>query len=42
MPADKILTFIPLLHLDGQQKIDMHQEHSFGTIHIRLGTGPTE
>ncbi len=40
--ADKILTFIPLLHLDGQQKIDLHQEKSFGTIHIKLGAGPSE
>src|SRR3989344_376568 len=40
--ADKIMTFIPLLHLDGQQKIDMHQDKPFGTIHIRLGTGPSE
>ena len=40
--ADKILTFIPLLHLDGQQKIDLQQEKSFGTIHIKLGAGPSE
>ncbi|MDP1695181.1 MAG: segregation/condensation protein A, partial [Candidatus Woesearchaeota archaeon] len=40
--ADKILTFVPLLHLDGQQKIDLQQEKSFGTIHIKLGTGTSE
>ncbi len=40
--ADKILTFVPLLHLDGQQKIDLQQEKSFGTIYIKLGTGTSE
>ena len=40
--ADKIMAFIPLLHLDGQQKIDLQQEKSFGTIHIRLGNEFTE
>ncbi len=40
--ADKIMTFIPLLHLDGQQKIDLQQEQAFGTINIRLGTGTSE
>jgi len=39
---DKIMTFIPLLHLDSQQKIDLQQEVPFGTIHIRLGTGMGE
>ncbi len=31
---DKILTFIPLLHLENQGKIDLEQEKSFGEIHI--------
>ena len=35
--ADRIMTFIPLLHLDGQQKIDLQQDKPFGTIHIKLG-----
>ncbi len=35
---DKIMTFIPLLHLDGQQKIDLQQEKPFGTITIHLGS----
>ncbi|MBI1972666.1 segregation/condensation protein A, partial [Candidatus Woesearchaeota archaeon] len=34
---DKIMTFIPLLHLDSQQKIDLQQDVPFGTIHITLG-----
>lgn len=34
---DKIMTFIPLLHLDTQQKIDLQQDKPFGTINIRLG-----
>ena len=33
---DKILAFIPLLHLDAQQKVDLHQEKAFGEIDIRL------
>lgn len=33
---DKIMTFIPLLHLDCQQKIDLQQDVPFGTIHIKL------
>jgi|TARA_Y100000310_G_scaffold85507_1_gene82327 segregation and condensation protein A len=32
---DKIATFIPLLHLDHQRKIDLHQEDHFGEIHIK-------
>ena len=33
---EKILTFIPLLHLDAQQKVDLHQEKAFGEIDIKL------
>lgn len=33
---DKILTFIPLLHLDTQQKIDLKQEKPFEEIEITL------
>ncbi len=33
---DKITTFIPLLHLCNQQKIDMNQEEAFGEIKITL------
>jgi len=33
---DKMTTFIPLLHLCNQQKIDMNQEEAFGEIKITL------
>ncbi|MEK6835180.1 MAG: segregation/condensation protein A [Nanoarchaeota archaeon] len=33
---DKILTFIPLLHLDSQEKINLSQEESFGEIYIEI------
>ena len=33
---EKIFTFIPLLHLDTQQKVDLHQEEPFSEIYIRL------
>lgn len=33
---DKITTFIPLLHLCNQQKIDINQERAFGEIKITL------
>jgi segregation and condensation protein A len=33
---DKVLTFVPLLHLDTQRKIDMEQEEHFSTIAIKL------
>ncbi len=33
---DKILTLIPLLHLDTQGKIDMVQEEPFGEIEIKI------
>ena len=31
---EKIYTFIPLLHLDGQQKLNLEQEEAFGKITI--------
>jgi len=34
--SDKITTFIPLLYLDTQRKIDLEQENSFGEIFIHL------
>ena len=33
---DKIATFIPLLHLANQEKIDLTQHEHFGEIHIKL------
>ena len=33
---DKVLTFIPLLHLDNQRRIDLLQEEHFSEIEIRL------
>jgi len=33
---EKVLTFIPLLHLDSRQKIDLQQETPFGEIDIKL------
>lgn len=33
---DKVMTFIPLLHLDNQRKIDVLQEEHFGSIEIDL------
>ena len=33
---DKIVTFVPLLHLDSQQKIDLKQDLPFGEIEISL------
>ena len=33
---DKIYTFIPLLHLHNQRKIDLDQEHFLGEIDIHL------
>ncbi len=33
---DKIITFIPLLHLDAQQKVDLSQERAFGEIDIKV------
>ena len=36
---DKVYTFIPLLHLTTQRKIDMEQENHFGEIDISLTDG---
>ncbi len=33
---DKVLTFIPLLHLENQNKVSMRQPSEFGNIYIRL------
>jgi len=33
---EKVFTFIPLLHLDFQRKVDILQEHHFGEIEIKL------
>ncbi|MCX6706924.1 MAG: segregation/condensation protein A, partial [Candidatus Woesearchaeota archaeon] len=35
---DKILTFVPLLHLTNQRKIDLLQDVPFGEIEVRLNT----
>lgn len=35
---DKVMTFIPLLHLTNQRKIDLHQSEHFGEIQIELIT----
>ena len=35
---DKIYTFIPLLHLTTQRKIDLSQEQQFGEINIHLAS----
>lgn len=33
---DKIATFVPLLHLSTQEKVDLNQEEHFGEIYIKL------
>ncbi|MHA1409623.1 MAG: segregation/condensation protein A [Candidatus Odinarchaeia archaeon] len=33
---DKVLTFIPLLHLDNQRKVNLLQEKHFGEIEVKL------
>jgi segregation and condensation protein A len=33
---DKVYTFIPLLHLENQRKVDMYQEIHFGEIEIEM------
>jgi len=33
---DKVLTFVPLLHLENQQRVGMKQKIHFGEIYIRL------
>ncbi|MFH1316939.1 MAG: segregation/condensation protein A [Candidatus Woesearchaeota archaeon] len=35
---DKVYTFIPLLHLTNQRKIDLEQEEAFGEIRILMNT----
>ena len=35
---DKIFTFIPLLHLTTQRKVDLEQKEHFGEIEIMLNT----
>ena len=35
---DKVFTFVPLLHLTNQRKIDLEQEEHFGDINIMLNT----
>ena len=36
---DKVLTFIPLLHLRNAQKVDLHQQEHFGEIEIEMMKG---
>jgi segregation and condensation protein A len=36
---DKIYTFIPLLHLTNQRKVDLEQKEHFGEIEIMINTG---
>jgi len=33
---EKVLTFIPLLHLDYQKKIELLQQKTFGEIEIKM------
>ena len=33
---DKIYTFIPLLHLDNQEKVNLMQKEHFGEIEIEI------
>lgn len=35
---DKIFTFIPLLHLTNQRKVNLEQKEHFGEIEIMLNT----
>ena len=35
-PRDKVMTFIPLLHLETARKVDMEQTEHFGPVAIRL------
>ena len=35
---DKVYTFIPLLHLTNQRRIDLEQEKHFGEIEVYLKT----
>lgn len=34
--AEKVFTFIPMLHLENERKIDTHQDEAFGEIHVKL------
>jgi len=36
---DKIYTFIPLLHLSNQKKVELYQEQHFGEIEVKLVSG---
>ncbi len=36
---DKVYTFIPLLHLSNQQKVELEQTEPFGDIHIKIPEG---
>ncbi len=36
---DKILTFVPLLHLSNQNRVDLNQQEHFGDIYIDLMKG---
>ena len=36
---DKVYTFIPLLHLSNQQKVELEQSEPFGDIHIKVPEG---
>jgi len=33
---DKVFTFIPLLHLENERKIDLRQQRHFGEIHVEM------
>lgn len=35
-PIDKVMTFVPLLHLENQRKIDLQQEDHFGEIGVEM------
>lgn len=39
---DKIYTFIPLLHLSNERKINLHQENEFGEIDIMINIAKKE
>lgn len=39
---DKIYTFVPLLHLTNDRKVNLHQEEHFGEIEVELITKKTE
>lgn len=35
---DKVYTFVPLLHLSNQRKVDLYQAEHFGEIEVLLRT----